>query len=137
MTCDKIVEDIVADVLKTKINGRHKRLMTDLGADSLDLVEMVVRIESECKCELPADIYAPNANYSIDELINIVNEIKYHTKDTLYKFDDAKAVCKLTEKPCKKITAKAVCDAAGSYNVCLKKECVLARNFYNLTQKIK
>lgn len=57
MELDKIIEIIsdVLDIPKEEITADSK-FQDDLGADSLDVVEIVMRLEDEFKLEVPDDV---------------------------------------------------------------------------------
>ena len=51
------VREIVADELGHKVEAikDESKFVEDLGADSLDTVELVMRLEEEFECEIPDD----------------------------------------------------------------------------------
>ncbi len=53
----KKVKEIVADELGHKVENitGESKFIEDLGADSLDTVELVMRLEEEFECEIPDD----------------------------------------------------------------------------------
>ena len=64
------LQNIIADVLnidKSKITP-ETTFVDDLGADSLDLYELVMALEEEYGCEIPADDVAAMA--TVEDVVN-------------------------------------------------------------------
>ena len=75
MTFDKVV-DILAKQLgvgKDKI-GQDTNIITDLGADSLDLVEVLMSLEDEFGVSIPDDAI-PNIK-TVGDLVKFIDDAK-------------------------------------------------------------
>jgi acyl carrier protein len=67
-----LIEHLGIDAAKQKLDG-SSRLISDLGADSLDIVEVVMAIEEAFKIEISDDSWLCKQNdRSLDELVRFV-----------------------------------------------------------------
>ena len=73
-TVDERVRDIIIDEMGCDLGELegHKRLNEDLGADSLDAVEIIITLEEEFKIEIPDE--------DVDKLVTVQDVINYVKK---------------------------------------------------------
>ena len=77
MSVDKKVREIVAEQLGKDVNevGANASFIDDLGADSLDIVELVMKMEEEFGIEIPDE-----EAEKIKTVNDVVEYIKAHAK---------------------------------------------------------
>ena len=70
---DKVIE-LISKQLNRPANEitNDKEIVKDLGADSLDVVEMVMNIEEECDVSIPDDVLA-NIK-TVGDIINLIQK---------------------------------------------------------------
>lgn len=68
------VKEIIAKQLNKSVDEltNEKEIVKDLGADSLDVVEMVMNIEEECDVSIPDDVLA-NIK-TVGDIINLIQK---------------------------------------------------------------
>lgn len=68
------VKEIISKQLNKSIEelSDDKEIVKDLGADSLDVVEMVMNIEEECGVSIPDDVLA-NIK-TVGDIINLIQK---------------------------------------------------------------
>ena len=72
------IADKVKEIISSQLNKSideltdEKEIVKDLGADSLDVVEMVMNIEEECGVTIPDDVLA-NIK-TVGDIINLIQK---------------------------------------------------------------
>ena len=111
------VKKIVANILGYNVEELdNKSLGQDLGADDLDMIEILMNLESEFNINIPDENFHSNFYLKVEELIRLVEDIVGNRKEEFTPFlEKVKPAVKTVKKRVIKFTEYTYSD--GTQNV--------------------